>query len=161
MTRFADSPVVEVSVDIEADIDTVWSFVTDINVSGQFQDEFQRAEWIDDGPALEARFTGHNERKGAEWDTTSWVTTYEPKRAFGWVVSDRDNPGSQWTFRLEPRGPGVHLTYHRILGPGPSGITSYIERHPEIEEEAIASRDATHHANMTAVVEGIKALAEG
>jgi hypothetical protein len=52
------------------------------------------------------------------------------------------------------------LRYHRILGPGPSGITSSIERNPEREEEIIALRDAEQRENMQAVLQGIKALAE-
>lgn len=160
MTRFADGPVVEVSIDIASDADTVWEYVTDINVSGRFQDEFVGADWIGDGPALGASFVGRNTRKEREWETTSWVSTFEPRRAFGWVVSDRDNPGAEWTFRLHPTPEGVRLTYHRRLGPGPSGVTSIIEKYPEREEEIIENRDATHRAHMTAVVEGIKHLAE-
>ena len=36
-----------------------------------------------------------------------------------------------------------------------------IERHPEREEEFIERRNAVHREHMTAVLEGVKALAEG
>lgn len=52
------------------------------------------------------------------------------------------------------------LRYHRVLSPGPSGLTPAIDRHPEAEEEIIASRDEEQRQNMQAVVEGIKQLAE-
>jgi uncharacterized protein YndB with AHSA1/START domain len=150
-----------VSIDIDAPPAAVWKLVTDINLPARFQDEFRGAEWVDtDGPALGAAFLGRNERGEWKWETTSWVVTYEPERAFGWAVSDRDNPGSVWTYLLEPAGDGTTLTFHRRLGPGPSGLTSAIERRPDREEEIIAARDAEQLANMNGVVAGIKGLAE-
>ena len=77
---------------IDAPLHEVWALVTDINLAGRFQEEFVEAEWIDPGPALEAKFLGRNARGDRTWETTSWVTTYEPMHAFGWSVSDRDNP---------------------------------------------------------------------
>jgi hypothetical protein len=160
MTRFKDGPVVEVSAPIDAPIEVVWDLITDINVASRFQDEFAEAEWIDEGPALEARFNGRNTRGEREWETTSWVVIYEPKRAFGWAVSDPDNPGATWTYFLNGDDTGMILRYHRVLGPGPSGLTAAIDRHPEAEEEIIAARDEEQRQNMQAVVEGIKQLAE-
>lgn len=138
----------------------MWDLATDINIASRFQNEFAEAEWIDDGPALNARFVGRNTRGEREWETTSWVVAYGPKRTFGWVASDRDNPGATWTYFLDETDTGTILRYHRVLGPGPSGLTSAIERHPEAEEEIIASRDDEQRQNMQAVIEGIKHLAE-
>lgn len=161
MAKFADLPVVEVTTDIDAAPHFVWALVTDINLPAQFQDEFVGAEWIDEGEVrVGSRFVGRNQRKDRTWETTSWVVAYEPERTFGWAVSDRDNPGAVWTFRLEPNDGGTHLTYHRQLGPGPSGITRIIAKHPENEEAIIAARDEMHRRNMQAVVDGVRALAE-
>ena len=160
MTLMADGPVVEVSVSIEASVEVVWGLVTDINLPGQFQEEFMSAEWLDDGPALEARFVGYNERGDWKWETTSWVVSYEPLQSFGWAVSDRDDPGAIWTYFLEACNGTTTLRHHRLLCPGPSGITSAIERHPEREEQIIADRDGEQRQNMQAVVDGIKTLAE-
>ena len=160
MTRLADGPVVEVSIDITASLARVWEFVADINLPSRFQGEFRGAEWIDAGPALGAAFKGRNGIGDGEWETTSWVVAYEPRREFGWAVSDRVNPGATWTFRLEPAGEGTSLTFHRLLGQGSSGVVSRIARYPGREEEIIAARDATHRANMQRVIEGIKELAE-
>lgn len=161
MTRFADGSMVEVSVEIAASLEEVWEVVTDINAPARFQEEFMGADWLDDGPALGARFVGRNNRRGHDWETTSWVVGFEPNREFGWAVSDPVNPGATWTFRLEPSGGGTNLTFHRTLGPGPSGITSIIEREPDREEEIIERRDATHRRHMQATIDGIKGLAEG
>ncbi len=160
MVKFSDGSVVEVSIDIEAPLEAVWSLVSDINLSAQFQGEFQSAEWVDDGPALGAEFRGKNERNGRQWETSSWVCEYTPNEAFGWAVSDKNNPGATWTFRLVPTVSGTKLTFHRLLGPGPSGITAIIAKNPANEEQIIAFRDAEQTANMRDVIEGIKALAE-
>jgi hypothetical protein len=162
MTRFQDGPVVEVATDIAAPPAAVWDLVIDINLPAGFQDEFQEARWLDEGgPALGASFRGRNRLGEREWETTSYVVAYEPEREFGWAVSDRDDPGATWTFRLEPSGDGTRLIYHRRLGPGPSGLTRAIAARPEQEEEIIAARDETHRQNMQAVVDGVKAIAEG
>jgi hypothetical protein len=160
MTRLHDGPVVEVSASISAPIEVIWDLITDINLPARFQHEFVEAEWIDDGPALEARFIGRNTRGEREWETTSWVVVHEPNRAFGWAVNDRDNPGATWTYFLDEIDIGTILRYHRVLGPGPSGLTAAIDRNPEAEEEIIASRNEEQRRNMQAVVDGIKGLAE-
>ncbi len=161
MARFADQPVVEVSADIAAPPAAVWRLVTDINLPARFQDEFQEAWWVGaGGPGPGAEFRGRQQRGDREWETMSYVTEFEEGRAFGWAVSDRDNPGATWTFLLTPADGGTTLTFRRVLGPGPSGITAIIAKHPDREEEIIASRNETHRRNMQAVVEGVKALAE-
>lgn len=160
MVKFADGPEIAVSVEIGATPQRVWELVSDINLPARFQDEFKRAEWVTDGPALGAEFTGYNERKGFEWDTSSWIVEYEPLRSFGWAVSDPVNPGATWTYRLSETAEGTRLVFHRRLGPGPSGITAIIDRHPEDEETIIEARNAEQTRNMALVVEGIKALAE-
>ncbi len=161
MARFADQPVVEVSADIAAPPEAVWRLVTDINLPARFQDEFREAWWLGGGgPGPGAEFRGRQQRGDREWETVSYVTEFEEGRTFGWAVSDKDNPGATWTFHVEPDGDRTRLTYRRVLGPGPSGVTSIIAKYPEREEEIIASRDETHRRNMQAVVDGVKALAE-
>lgn len=160
MVKFSDGPEIEVVVDIAAAPERVWELISDINLPARFQSEFKRAEWVTDGPALGAEFTGHNERKDFKWDTSSWVVEYEPLKSFGWAVSDPVNPGATWTYRLSETADGTRLVFHRRLGPGPSGITAIIARHPEDEEAIIAARDAEQSLNMQGVVDGIKHLAE-
>lgn len=146
---------------IAASPERVWELVTDINLPAGFQDEFREAEWLDGaGPGPGAAFRGRNRRGDREWETTSYVVAYEPERTFGWAVDDLDNPGATWTFRLVASDDVTTLVYRRTLGPGPSGLTRAIEKYPEREEEIIAARDEVHRANMQAVVDGIKDLAE-
>jgi uncharacterized protein YndB with AHSA1/START domain len=161
VTRYADGPTVEVSVDVAAPIERVWALVTDIDLPARFSPEFQGAEWLDDGPALGARFTGRNAHAAlGEWTTTSWVDRFEPHRSFGWSVSDPDHPSASWWFELEPVGDGVRLRQGGRMGPAPSGLSIAIEAMPEKEERIVARRLEEWERNLRATVEGIKALAE-
>lgn len=160
MTRLADRPTVEVSALIAAPASSVWELVTDINISSRFQDEFQEATWLDEGPALGARFVGRNATSRFTWETTCTVIEFVPDERFSWAVNDVDDPVAVWTFVLTANDGGTELTYRRVVGTGPSGLTVAIEQYPEREEEIIAKRDEVHRQHMQAVVEGIKALAE-
>ena len=156
-----DDNAVEVSVDIAAPMETVWEYVSDINLSARFQGEFRGAEWLGEARGRGAAFVGRNERKGYSWETTSFVIVHDPPRAFGWAVDSIDEPGSTWTFHLDGIEGGTRLRYVRVIGPGPSGLRSAIERHPDREAEIVARRNAEHVANMQQVVDGVKGLAEG
>lgn len=160
LTRFADQPTVEVRTSISAPPDVVWEYITDINTSARFQDEFLEAEWLDDGPALGARFRGRNAAGSRAWETTCTIVGFKPNRLFAWAVNDVENPAATWTFRLEESRDETTLVYHRVVGPGPSGLTYVIDKYPDREEEFIDARDAQHRHHMQAVVDGIKQLAE-
>ncbi|HSJ72509.1 MAG TPA: SRPBCC family protein [Acidimicrobiia bacterium] len=160
MTRLSDGPTVEVSAQIGAPPGRVWALVTDINISGRFQDEFKAADWLDEGTAVGSRFVGRNANSRFEWETVCTVVEYEENSIFSWVVNDPDDPVATWTFLLQPTEEGTLLTYHRVIGTGPSGLSMAIERHPDREEEIVARRDEVHRAHMQAVVDGIKGLAE-
>ncbi len=160
MARYADKPEIDVTVDVAAPVDRLWDLITDINLPARFSAEFRGAEWIDDGRALHARFVGHNQRKTASWDTTCTVTEFVENRRFGYAVEDIANPAASWRFDIEPTDTGTRLTMWAQMGPGPSGVISYVRRHPEREEEIVADRLAEWRANMEATVDGIKAVAE-
>jgi uncharacterized protein YndB with AHSA1/START domain len=163
--KYADGPTAEVELDIDAPPSRVWELVSDINLPSRFSTEFQGAEWQNEasGPAVGARFTGRNKHRAAgEWETTSIIVTCEPEGALEWAVTDPDNPSASWRFELEPSGvSGTRLKQWVRLGPGWSGLTPAIEAMPDKEERIIERRLEEHRANMTACLEGIKALAEG
>jgi uncharacterized protein YndB with AHSA1/START domain len=160
LTRFADGPTVEVSTLIDAPPSVVWDIITDINLSARFQDEFQEAEWIDAGPSLGSRFIGRNAIGDRGWETTCTIVAHERNRVFSWAVNDVDDPAATWTFRIVEAHDSTSLTYHRIVGPGASGLTAVIDKYPDREEEFVDRRDAEHREHMTAVLEGVKTLAE-
>jgi hypothetical protein len=159
--RYADGPSAEVEVYIDASADRVWDLVCDVNLPGRFSSEFQGATWIDPGPALGARFVGRNEHPAiGSWETTAWVTQYEPGRTFAWAVSDPDHPTASWWFTLEEVDGKVRLRQGGRMGPAPSGLTAAITAMPDKEERIVARRLEEWTRNMTATVQGIKQLAE-
>jgi hypothetical protein len=159
--RYGDGPSVEVEVFVDAPVERVWQLVSDVNLPGRFSGEFKGATWVDDGPALGARFVGRNEHPAlGSWETTSWVTLYEPGQAFSWAVSDPDNPSATWWFALEKVGGRVRLRQGGRMGPAPSGLTIAITAMPDKEERIVARRLEEWKRGMQATVEGIKALAE-
>lgn len=149
------------SADVAASPDRLWALISDIGLPAEFSNEFVGAEWVDgDGPRLGARFEGRNVREGREWTTVSTVDVFEPERSFGWLVGDSTDPTARWRFDVEPAVEGVTLRMWAQMGPGPSGVLSYIRRHPDREEWVIDRRLDEWVVNMQATVDGIKRLAE-
>jgi uncharacterized protein YndB with AHSA1/START domain len=161
MVKYADGPTTEVEIGIDAPPAAVWPLLTDINTPAAFSNEFQGAEWIDEGPALGARFEGRNRHDVAgEWRVTCTVTGFEPERVFEWTVGDVGSKAARWRYELAPDGAGCQLRFCAEMGPGPSGLTPAIDRMPDREEDIVARRLGEWTGNMTSTVEGIKRLAE-
>ena len=162
MVKYADGPSTEVEIDIAAPPTTVWSFVSDINAPAAFSPEFQGAEWLDEGPALGAKFQGRNRHDFVgEWSVTCTVTAFEQEQFFEWTVGDVNDKTARWRFDLTPaRDEGSRLRFSAEIGPGRSGLTPAIERMPEREEDIVATRMAELNTNMTRTLEGFKQLAE-
>jgi hypothetical protein len=159
--KYEQEPTTEVEVLVEAPIDAVWELVTDINLPARFSAEFRGAEWVDDGPAVGARFVGRNWHKAlGEWETTSIVSRYDPPRAFGWCVTDIHHPSASWWFELDEEPAGVRLRQGARIGPAPSGLSIAIAAMPDKEERIVARRLHEFEENMRATLEGIKKLAE-
>jgi hypothetical protein len=158
--KYSDSPTVEVEVVVDASAELVWRLVSDINLPSRFSTEFKGADWIDE-PGLGARFVGRNAHSAlGEWETTSWVTRYEPLRAFEWAVSDPDEPSASWWFTLDEVDGGVRLRQGGRMGPAPSGLSIAIKAMPDKEERIVARRLDEWRMNMLATLEGVRALAE-
>ena len=159
----AAGPGVTVEVDVAASPERVWELVSDINISAQFSNEFQGAEWVDaDGPRVGASFVGRNERADVnrKWETTSYVVACEPNRVFSWNVNDRDQPSAQWRFELERIPGGTRLRQRLIIGPSLSTTGRAMEENPGQALQILASRREQHRGNMNLTVQGIKRLAE-
>lgn len=159
--RYADGPSVEVETTVRAPADRVWALVCDVNLPGRFSSEFKGASWIDDGPALGARFVGRNAHPAlGAWETTSWVTRYDPGRAFAWAVSDPDTPSATWWYLLDRGDGGIRLRHGGRMGPARSGLSIAIDSMPDKEERIVARRLEEWRRSMQATVDGMKALAE-
>lgn len=172
--RYADGPSTTCEIVIAAPPARVWRFVTDIHLPTRLSPELQRVEWLDGatGPAVGARFMGHNQHpRVGQWRTICEITELREQRVFGWVVTAADGrfagpdgdptlPVATWRFELEPEAAGTRLRQSVRVGPGRSGLSLAIDRWPDREEELVARRLGELRDNMEAGLRGIRALAE-
>lgn len=161
--RMADLPSCEVSLIVAAPPERVWALASDVTRVGDWGAECVGAGWIDgaEGPAVGARFLGHQVREDRTWETTSVVIESEPGVSFAWAVGDPANASATWRYQLSPDGSGgTVLRYRLVMGPGPSGLTAVIAEMPDREERIVAIRLKEHERNMMATLEAIKRAAE-
>ncbi|MFV0524955.1 MAG: nitroreductase family protein [Acidimicrobiales bacterium] len=159
--RFADGVGAVAEVDIDAPPAAIWPLVTDINLPASFSDEFAGADWTTGEGGVGAVFVGRNRHDAlGEWTVPCHVDTWNEPEAFGWSTSNPDAPGATWRFDLQNRPGGTRLKFSYHIGPGPSGTTMAIERHPDKESRVLRRRINEVNANMQRTVEGIKQLAE-
>ncbi|MEM9130870.1 MAG: SRPBCC family protein [Actinomycetota bacterium] len=161
MVKYADGPQTEVEIDIAVPPEVVWPLVCDINTPSAFSVEFQRAEWIDDGPGPGARFRGYNKHsRVGEWSVECTITDFVEGAVFEWSVGEGADRAARWRFELTSTTTGSHLRFGAEMGPGRSGLTPAIEAMPEREDDIVAGRLNEWTDNMRATAEGIKGLAE-
>jgi uncharacterized protein YndB with AHSA1/START domain len=161
--RVSDLPCLEVSLTVAASPERVWALASDVTRVGEWGAECVGAEWVDgaDGPAVGARFLGHQVREDRKWETTSVVIESEPSISFAWAVGDPANAAATWRYQLAYDGSGgTVLRYRVVMGPGPSGLTAVIAEMPDREESIIANRLKEHERNMMVTLEAIKRAAE-
>ena len=157
MTR--DEERVDVETVVAAPVDRIWALVIDVDLPARFYTKFEGGEWlVDPGPG--ATFRGHNRIGDVAWSTTCTVIDFRPGEAFAWAVESVDDPVATWGYTLQDRGGDVVLGMHAALGPAPSPPRTAAAADPEHADEIIARRLRHWTKNMTATVEGIKALAE-
>ncbi|WP_031077801.1 SRPBCC family protein [Streptomyces sp. NRRL WC-3742] len=173
--RYAQGPGTHGEVLVRAGVGRVWELVSDIALPARLSPELQRTAWLDgaSGPAVGARFEGHNSRAGmADWRTVCEVTELVEGRVFAWGVMDADGcygdpvdalPGSlaRWRFDLaDGDGGGVRVRLSAVIGPGRSGLSAAIDAYPQREEEFVALRLSELRAGIEATLAGVKSLAE-
>ena len=97
---------------IAAPADRLWSMVTDVTRIGEWSPEAARAEWIDGatGPAVGARFRGHNRRGRTRWSTTCEVIECEVGAVFAFATGGAAKPETIWRFRFQPASGGTEVT---------------------------------------------------
>jgi hypothetical protein len=149
--------VIEVRRQIDALPDDVWRLVGDpVDLSGVTA-ECTGMAWMGSatGPAVGARFRGHNRQGWRRWTTTCTIVRFEPGAAVEWDVAFGPLPVARWGYRVEPDGPDGTTVYEtfedhrgallRAVGPLVRG-----------------TRDAEglNRSNMEATLGRIKARAE-
>lgn len=150
----------DVSVDIEvaAPAEVIYDLVADLPRMGEWSPECERVEWAETtpGPAIGARFTGHNRNGRHRWSTHGTVVTADRGQEFAFEVrSVLGMPVSTWTYRISSRGDGRCLVTEstedrrgaliKVLGRLATGI---------------ADREARNRQTMTQTLERLRAAAE-
>jgi len=116
LVKLSDS----VSATLDAAPELVWKLVTDVTRMGEWSPECYRCEWLEaSGPAVGARFRGHNRWGPMRWRTVSEVVACDPGREFAFVARHWTGATTRWTYRLEPAGGGTKVTesYETLEGP--------------------------------------------
>jgi hypothetical protein len=157
---YRDCPTVEVEVRFPADPAEVWSLVSDISLPTATSSELYDVEWLDGatGPRPGARFLGRNRSDHiGEWESISTVVEADPDRRFVWEVAAAPGgalpvgePWARWGFEVDPDPDGalVRVRQWARLGPGPSGMTLFIESAPEREARLVGGRLKGWRADM-------------
>ena len=149
----------EASITIRATAQDLWLMVSDVTRMGQWSPEAEGAEWLDGatGPAVGARFKGHNRRGKAKWSTTCQVTASEPGRRFAFSVGRPDRPTTRWSYSFEPADDGATTTTESFelvkhLGFGSRLVTRLTT--------GVRDREADLKEGMVTTLERLKAAAE-
>ena len=102
----------KVTSDVSAPPERVYELISDITRMGEWSPECRRCEWIDGvtGPAVGARFRGHNRLGPLRWSTTSKVVAADPGREFAFTVVVGDRDETRWRYQLERTDSGTSVT---------------------------------------------------
>jgi uncharacterized protein YndB with AHSA1/START domain len=150
------TPDVEVSRDIAASPEAVFSAITDITRMGQWSPETRRAEWNEgfDHAEVGAQYTGHNQNGEKEWSIMATIVELVPGKRFFFDCSSRDFVFAKWGYAIEPTATGCRVTeYAQDLRPEASKA-----RGESIS--GVADRLSHNRAGMEATLERLAAALE-
>jgi hypothetical protein len=132
--------------------------VADVTRMGEWSPENQGGNWIDGatGPAVGARFRGHNRRRLARWSTTCEVVASEPGREFAFLVGGTAAPETLWRYRFEPVDRGTEVTESfELVRP----ISRFMRLMTRLAI-GVKDREADMEQNMRATLDRLKTAAE-
>lgn len=150
------TPDLEVSRDIAATPGVVFAALTDITRMGEWSPETYLAEWNEgvDGPALGARYTGHNRHGDKEWSIEAEIVDLVPDERFFFDCTSRGFVFSKWGYSIEPTADGCRVTeYWQDLRPEQAKSRS-------ASISGVEDRAAHNRAGMEQTLERLAAAVE-
>jgi len=146
----------QVSTVIDAPAEVLYDMVADMPRMGEWSRECATVEWTDGatGPAVGARFVGHNHtgpRGFIKWSRRGTVHTAERGREFSFATEEGGVEGTTWCYRFEPVEGGTRVTESYTVDRIPLWARIMdvpLNRHGDLLE------------NMAATLERLKAAAE-
>lgn len=145
-----------VTLRIDAAPERIYAIVTDVAQMGRLSPECTGGRWLAGatGPAVGARFKGHNKRGIARWSTTNEVVAAEPGREFAF---ETQQSGTRWAYHLEADGDGTLVTESRTaFKPRPLLARVF----SAVALGGVAEHDEEMREGLRATLERLKAVAE-
>lgn len=148
----------EVTIDVAAPPQRVWSLVSDVTRMGEWSPICTRCGWLggSTSPHVGARFSGQSTQRGARISRESVVTASDPGRVFAFHTIFHGKVSTRWKYSLEPIPEGTRVTESYEVIAMPLWVKA-IRRVPGMAER---SRIDTHQG-MEVTLNRIKAAAEG
>ena len=145
----------EATIDVDAPPERVWGLLTDVTNMGRWSPECRRCEWVDGaaGPAVGARFKGHNRNGFVRWTTTATVVVADEPREFAFEI---DRSRMRWGYRFEPDGEGTLVTEYREHLAEVPAVIKLVQRSGIIGR----NREQLMVDGMRTTLERVKAAAE-
>ena len=102
----------EERIEVNAAPEHVYDLVADLTRMGEWSPECYRVEWLRGatGPAVGARFNGHNRMGPYRWSVAGEVVAADPGKEFAFTTYVRDRESTRWCYRFEPIGSGTLVT---------------------------------------------------
>ncbi len=110
------SNTVSVSREVSASPETVWNLVTDLPRMGEWSPENKGGEWAKGatGPAVGAKFKGHNSNGKKSWSTMVEVNAFDSPRKFSFGLMVFGKNWCDWVYEIEPTATGSRVTHSWI-----------------------------------------------
>jgi len=145
------------TVTVAAPPDRVYGIVSDLPGMGALSNENVGGRWVGGatGPAVGARFRGHNRNSWRRWSTSVRVEAAAPGHEFTFRVSFWGVPVSRWSYTFAAAGEGTAVTEtwtdrRPWWFKGPAGVTTGV-----MDREAATARSIEHTlATLKHVAEG-------
>jgi uncharacterized protein YndB with AHSA1/START domain len=148
---------VQVTEEIAADPERVWSLVSDVTRMGEWSPENEGGEWRRGarGPAVGAAFRGANRHQSKRWTTMCTVTASEPGRSFAFRVKVGPLRVAEWRYELAATPAGCTVT--ESFADERGGLVKLLGR----LTTGVEDRESHNRDTMTTTLARLKAAAEG
>lgn len=155
------TPDAQVSIEIAAPADAVWSLVADLPKMGAYSPENDGATWLGSARSatVGARFKGSNRNEKSRWSTTGTITEAEPGRALAFRVTVGPFKVADWRYELAPTDGGCQVTesfvdlrggFVRSVGKRTTGVADRAAHNTETMRETLAKLKVAAEATPTA-----------
>ena len=148
---------VTVSREIKAPAESIYAMVADLPRMGEWSPECERVDWKKGvtGPAVGARFKGHNRNGWHRWSSNGEIVVADPGREFAFEVRAIFNlPIARWSYSFEPAEDGTKVTESTVDRRG------WFIRTAGLVATGIADRTERNRQTMTTTLDQLAAAAE-